>query len=212
MTRIVTFLLAVLLLPLVACGGRAPATRYYHLSPTVTAGHHGDVVVVLEPLNTDAAYDDERIVYRSSPYRLDYYDYHHWSAAPGVLVSNYLEEALEKGGHVGAVHRDLTTDADVVLSGRVAAIEEIDVSKQRWEGHIVLELQLSDARTGETLWTRQFDEREPLKVQNPEGLAEALSAAMARIVAVAGPAIAEHAAAAHVVPPRQAKGEAKKDR
>jgi len=157
MIRIATIALAILLLPVVACGGRATPTRYYHLSSSTAAGSGGNVVVVLESLVTDAAYDDERIVYRSSPYRLDYYDYHRWSAAPGVLVSNYLEEALEKGGHVGAVHRDLTTDADVVLTGRVAAIEEIDVTKQQWEGHIVLELVVTDARTGDTLWSKQFD-------------------------------------------------------
>jgi ABC-type uncharacterized transport system auxiliary subunit len=195
-----------------ACAGRAPVTRYYNLAPPAKAEGQGDLVVVLEPLTTDPAYDDERIVYRANPYRLDYYDYHRWSASPGVLVATYLEVALENRGHVRAVRRDLTTDADVVLSGRVAVIEEVDVSKERWEGRIVLELQLSDAHSGETLWSEQYEEREPLAAQSPEGLAQALTKAMARIVASAGPAIAQHAQASRDLPPRASGRRAKEAR
>lgn len=185
---------ALLLLVLAACGRPPPATRYYHLAAPAQHKPAGKLVLVLEPLTTDAAYDDERIVYRTSPYRLDYYDYHRWSAAPGVLVGNFLEEALERGGHVRAVRRELTTDADAILSGRIAAIEEVDVSKQRWEARIVIELSLSDVTSGETLWSEQYEEREPLRDQSPEGLARALSAALGRIVAEAGPEIAAQAA------------------
>jgi ABC-type uncharacterized transport system auxiliary subunit len=186
MTRTALLLAGVL----AACGGTPPSTRYYHLAAPEQRKPAGELVLVLEPLTTDAAYDDERIVYRTSPYRLDYYDYHRWSAAPGVLVGNFLEEALERGGHVRAVRRDLTTDADAILSGRLAAIEEVDVSKARWEARIVLELQLSDVTSGETMWSAQYEEREPLPDQTPEGLARALSAALGRIVAAAGPEIA----------------------
>lgn len=179
---------------LAACGSAPPATRYYHLAAPQQHKPSGKLVLVLEPLTTDAAYDDERIVYRTSPYRLDYYDYHRWSAAPGVLVGNFLEEALERGGHVRAVRRELTTDADAILSGRIAAIEEVDVSKQQWEARIVIELNLSDVASGETLWSEQYEEREPLRDQSPEGLARALSSALSRIVAEAGPEIEAQAA------------------
>lgn len=195
-------LAAAIALGAAACAGKMPVTRFYNLAAPAKAPGTGDLVVVMEPLTTDAAYDDERIVYRTNPYRLDYYDYHRWSAAPGVLVANYLEEALENRGHVRAVRRDLTTDADVILSGRVAAIEEVDVDKQRWEGRIVLELQLSDAHSGETLWSEQFEEREPLADQSPEGLAQALTKAMGRIVDKAGPEIARHALASRALPTR----------
>lgn len=188
--------LLLVLAVLAACGGTPPSTRYYHLAAPELRKPAGELVLVLEPLTTDDAYDDERIVYRTSPYRLDYYDYHRWSAAPGVLVGNYLEEALERGGHVRAVRRDLTTDADAILSGRIAVIEEVDVSKDRWEARIVLELQLSDVTSGETMWSGQYEERELLATQTPEGLARALSVALGRIVEEAGPEIAAKAATA----------------
>lgn len=187
---------ALALVVLAACGGSLPATRYYDLAPPPPVAAQGGAVLVLEPLTTDDAYDDERIVYRTGDYRLDYYDYHRWSAAPGVMIGNYLERGLERSGHFRAVVREPTRETRVVLTGRVAAIEEIDVSKQAWEGHVVLELSLVDPVSGASVWSEQYDEREPLVEQSPEGLAEAISAAMARIVAAAAPAIADRVAAA----------------
>jgi len=184
---------AVLALALAACAGKLPETRYYQLAAPTTGPRAGDAVVTLEALATDAAYDDERIVYRTNPYRLDYYQYHRWSAAPGVMIGNYLEHALEHSGRIRAVVRELTDEAAVVLGGRVVAIEEVDVSKTRWLGRIVIELALSDARSGAVLWAEQFEETEPLAAQTPEGLARALSAAMQRIAVRAAPAIADHA-------------------
>jgi ABC-type uncharacterized transport system auxiliary subunit len=173
-----------------ACAGKLPDTRYYQLAVPDAKARGGDDLLVLEPLTTDAAYDDERIVYRTTPYRIDYYQYHHWSSSPGVMIGNYLEQAFETSGRFRAVVRDATPAAPVILTGRVIAIEEVDVSKTAWVGRIVLELLLSDTRTGEALWTEQLEEIEPLQQQTPEGLAAALSIAMARIVAHTIPVIA----------------------
>jgi ABC-type uncharacterized transport system auxiliary subunit len=182
--------IAALCLASAACAGKLPDTRYYQLAVPDTRLHGGADLLVLEPLTTDAAYDDERIVYRTTPYRIDYYQYHHWSSSPGVMVGNYLEQAFEASGKFRAVVRDPTPDAPVILAGRVVAIEEVDRSKTAWVGRIVLELVLTDARTGEALWTEQLEELEPLQDQTPEGLAAALSIAMSRIVAHTVPVIA----------------------
>ena len=89
--------------------------------------------------------------------------------------------------------REVTPTTAAVLGGRVIAIEEVDTSARRWTGRLVLELTLTDPRTGALLWTEQYDETEPLPTQSPEGLAAALTTAMARIVARAAPAIADAA-------------------
>jgi ABC-type uncharacterized transport system auxiliary subunit len=174
-----------------ACGGKIAETRYYQLAQPETKQQGGSDVLVLQSLTTNAAYDDERIVYRTTPFRLDYYNYHRWTSSPGVMVGNYLEQALETSGKFRAVVRELTPDAPVVLTGRVIAIEEVDRSATQWLGRIAIELVLSDAHTGALLWTEQIDETEPLRQRNPEGLAAALSIAMSRIVAHVIPTIAD---------------------
>jgi ABC-type uncharacterized transport system auxiliary subunit len=191
MKSLSAILLVVVLAALAACGGKIPETRYYQLvAPTPTATQNGDAVLVLETLQTDSAYDDERIVYRTNPYRFDYYDYHRWSAAPGTLIGNYLESAFERTGKFRSVVRELSPNASVILGGRVIAIEEVDTAKQ-WTGRVVVELSLTDARTGESLWSEQIEETEPLAKQSPEGLAKALSIAMGRIASRAAPVVAD---------------------
>jgi len=193
MRTLVVVLLAVL--TFAACGGNGPDTRYYQLAePKPVASQRGGVALGIEPLATDTAYDDERIVYRVTPYRLDYYNYHHWSSAPGAMIANYLEHALEHSGRFSSVTREAGAGVAAVLGGRVIAIEEIDQSKTRWVGHITLELTLTDPTSGKLIWSEQYDETEPLAVQSPEGLARALSTALDRIATRVVPAVSVVAA------------------
>ncbi|MEO8845847.1 MAG: ABC-type transport auxiliary lipoprotein family protein [Kofleriaceae bacterium] len=189
--------LALVVLPVVllaACAGPAPSIRYYQLAPVgAEVPATGDKVIVVEPLASDAAYDDERIVYRNGPYRLDYYNYHRWSSPPGALVGGYLEKALGRTGSFKAVVRDQTTDAAMIVGGHITALEEVDTDPKHWLGRIAVELTLTDPKTGGIVWTQSFEETEPMAVQNPEGLARAISTALTRIATKAAPMIAEHA-------------------
>ena len=190
---------ALVCLALAACAGKLPETRYYQLAAPHSASSRAvddppdSVALVVESLDTDNAYDDDRIVYRLTPYRLDYYNYHRWSSPPGVLVGNYLEVAAQASGRFGAVTRDPNPQAPVTLGGRVVAIEEVDTSKTHWVGHVVIELRLTDTTTGDVVWTQQFEENEPVATQTPEGLAKALSNALDRIAKTAIPIVAERA-------------------
>ena len=175
-----------------ACAGKVPETRYYQLAaPAEPAADKADVSLAVEPLVADAAYDDDRIVYRLTPYRLDYYNYQRWSAPPGQLVGNFLQDAFMKSGRFRAVMHEASDATPVTLGGRVIALEEVDKSKTQWLGHVALELTLTDNQTNKIVWSQQYDETEPLKTQSPEGLAEAISTAMTRITKRALPEVAE---------------------
>ncbi|MDX2091557.1 MAG: ABC-type transport auxiliary lipoprotein family protein [Kofleriaceae bacterium] len=182
---------------LVACAAKTPPTRYYALAapPAPRTDDRGTLVIGIDPFETDSAYDEERIVYRLSPYRFDYYNYHRWSSPPGTMVARYLERALEHSGRFGEVSRD-ASDAPLTLGGRLIALEEVDRSPTRWVGRIVLELRLTETSSGEVLWSRQYEQLEPMPQQSPEGLAQAISTALDRISADAVPTMARVALAA----------------
>jgi uncharacterized lipoprotein YmbA len=173
-----------------ACAGHVPEVRYYQLGGTGAPASGGRAVLAIEPLEVGSAYADDRMVYRVNPYRLDYYDYHRWSAEPGILVANYLERALEASGRFRSVVPLRSSEASLVLGGRIAAIEEIDLSSARWEGRIAIDLYLKDVASGQIVWSDEFEETERLRVQSPEGLARALSVAMSRISARIAPEVA----------------------
>ena len=166
------------------CAGSVPATRFYDLAPArsgpVTTTRTAPVLAI-EPFDTDQGYDDDRIVYRTNPYRFDYYEYHRWNASPGVLVGKFLARALARTGAFSQIVRTPVGDGGVVLSGRVIAIEEVDRSDGPWQGHIVLDLRLADGTTGEVLWSQQFDETAAMPVRSPEGVARAISTALDRV-------------------------------
>jgi ABC-type uncharacterized transport system auxiliary subunit len=188
---------ALLLLALASCAGRAPELRHYRLAPPAAEPgarrSTGGPVLVIEELQVDPAYEDQRIAYRSSRYRIDYYHYHQWSAPPGELVAGYLDRALEASGRFGQVVREPTDQAAAILGGRLIALEEVDLSRSRWIARIQLELRLTDAESGDLLWSGEFEETQPLSRQSPEGLAQALSRALARIARRIGPEVARAA-------------------
>jgi ABC-type uncharacterized transport system auxiliary subunit len=178
-----------------SCGGAPPATRYYTLA---SRGERGPASkpgapLAVVALAVDSAYDTDRIVYRLSPYRLDYYNYHRWSAHPGRLVADYLRRAYARTGLFREVVAEPSWADALVLSGRIIAIEEIDESPERCQAHVFLQLSLRDLRGGTTVWSAGYERTQALSARNPEGLARALSEILARIVAESAPLIAAQA-------------------
>jgi ABC-type uncharacterized transport system auxiliary subunit len=188
--------LAVLCTPLSACPAAIPETSHYRLvppTPREPVPESEGLVMVVDELRVDAAYDDDRIAYRTSPYRLDYYEYHRWGAPPGLMVADFLRSAYANTGQFERVARDPDPEATVILSGRLVALEEIDRTEEHWIGNVEIELELRDADTREVLWSDRIRERETLLERSPEGLANATSRALRRAVARTAPEIARAA-------------------
>ena len=180
---------------LVGCATR-PDIRYYQLDVaegefTELPQRSSDVVFSVEAMIGDSAYEDPRIVYRVSPYRLDYYHYHRWTAPPGVLVSDFMRDAYERTGQFRSVVAGFSPDAAVFLSGRVIAFEEVDHDKGQWYARVKLNLFLREAATGDVIWSQTFLQETPVAENTPEGVAAAMSVAVSRIVAQTAPELAE---------------------
>lgn len=192
-----TLVLAALVTALVACGGSAPPRNHYYELAFPTIAHHpapGPKLAV-EPFEVNGAYDDDRIVYRTSDVELQYYNYHRWGTPPGEMVADFLRRAYRSTGRFSAVTADVSGDTDLVLSGRIGAIEEVDRSAQDWFGHIELQLRVRDARTGTLLWSRELSLEQKMSQRSPAGLARALGQLLGRIAGETAPEIAAAQAA-----------------
>lgn len=189
----------VAVLALASCGQSIPQTRLYRLSlpkipieqPTAPGCADGQgPSLVIDELRVDPPYEDPRMVYRETKFRLDRYPYDEWTAPLGELVADALASGYTATGRFGRVDRDWKTDHASVLQGRVVAVEEVDRSPRAWSAHVVLDLQLRDEETERELWSQRFDVVHPMPSRSPEGLAAATSAAIAQIVAESTPALA----------------------
>lgn len=183
---------------LAACASAPPETRQYQLDVRLEAVRAAQAqeprpTLAVDAFSVDAAYDQQPIVYRESAYRVDQYYYQRWAAMPGRLVSDAMRQGLGATGLFQTVLSGRGARSDAILSGHVAAIEEVDKTRQDWAGHLALELHLRDARTGDLLWSAQFDREVALKQQNPTGLAAAISQILTDIIAESAPTIAQHA-------------------
>jgi uncharacterized lipoprotein YmbA len=73
-----------------ACS-QAPTTRYYSLNPTCPEelGTGGQVVLYIQPFRAVSPYEQDRFIYRISPYEIKFDTYRRWVASPAQI----LEEA-----------------------------------------------------------------------------------------------------------------------
>lgn len=167
-------------------GDPAPQVRYYKVAVEAPAQmKEGGSALGVESLSADATYDDARMVYRTSPYRVDYYYYHRWSAPPAVMMTDALRQSLWSSGQFGRVVAG-SSGVDAVLRGRLLALEEVD-GEEGWTGRLVMELVLE--RGGEVIWSGLIREEERLKREHPEALAEAVSVMLARAAEQLAPAL-----------------------
>ncbi len=161
-----------------------PRTHFYTLHVALRNGpassSNGPVLVV-EPFSAEPLAADTRLVYRTSPYTVDFYTYHQWAVDPAEQVTHALVEVLRGSGRFSAVYvAPAATAGDLRLRGRVIELCEIDEGNQ-WYGQVTLDLTLLRNGAGEIVWHKRFSQRIPAASRNPEAVVKALSEGVKKI-------------------------------
>jgi len=182
---------------LISCRSTPPIRSY---QPEVARGQldapsekASDVVLAVEDFSANAAYNEQRIVYRTDGVQINYYHYHRWAAPPGLLVSDMLQQVYLETNQFQSVIGGFDSRADVVLGGRVVRFEEYDTSEDDWQAQVVLEMRLRAASTGDLLWDKQWTESIDLDDQSPVGVARGVGIVLTQIGRKTAPEIVERA-------------------
>lgn len=204
MRRLASCLAFLSLLVLVGCGSSGPSHRYYVLAPPVS----GDVAFgasTAEPANetsaetlrvgvetfaVDPPYDQPRLVYRigRDAGEVGFYDHHRWAAPPGRLVTTGLVAGLQgltlaDGRTLGVEPASVTGRYDLVLTGRVVALEEVDLPGDRHVARLVVDLELHDAHSDEILWADTLAAEVEDRAESAAGIMGQIREAFADLVA-----------------------------
>lgn len=159
----------------------SPVRRYYQIQLTGTHSEgvpQIDKALRVDPVTVDDLYDDFRILYRVSPFEVNFYSYGFWAEKPGKLVGDAMSHYLAQNNIFTQVSRTIVgTDPDIVLKSRIHVIEEIDENAD-WYGRLAMDLEFQEFLSGRALYNHRFDRTEVL----PEKDVVYLPAVISRIL------------------------------
>ncbi|MCS6924264.1 MAG: PqiC family protein [Candidatus Binatia bacterium] len=153
-----------------------PAVRYYSLSIALPepAPGAGTLSLVVRPFTARDPYDRNSMVYRQSPYQLDFYQYHRWAATPAQQVTEWTRRYLGQSGVFAKVFPTPDATADLALSGIIRQFEEID-HQHTWEAALSIDFWLTRGDQRTPLWFRSYAATQQAAKRNPAAIAEAMS-------------------------------------
>jgi ABC-type uncharacterized transport system auxiliary subunit len=161
-----------------------PEVRHYALALTVPEVPSGTVKLslIVSPFTARDPYGQDLMVYRASPYRLDFYNYHRWAAAPAELVTDWTRRYLRGAGLFAKVFPADEGNADWILGGVIHQFAEVD-HEQSWEAALAIDFWLTRADQRSPLWFQSYTATQRAEKRNPEAIAEAMSRNLENILA-----------------------------
>jgi uncharacterized lipoprotein YmbA len=136
----------------------------------VETAYQIDKILLVESVEVDPIYNDYRLVYRTSPFHLNYYSYKYWIKKPGLLVRESMVDYFSKNNIFKKVITGFAGgEPDIQLKAVVYIIEEYD-RPDAWFGHLKMEIRIFDFKTGEPVLSHSFDRQRQLaarKVEHP---------------------------------------------
>lgn len=168
--------IAAALLLLAACAS-SPEIRYFRVEyplPGPSANSPLPLTLGIARLAAPEPYREERIIYRTSPYEVQYYTYNRWESPPVDMVNDRLLEQLATSGRFRRVVPWRRGEVvDYRLEARLRRFEELDEA-DGWYGLVELEYELLD-RDGRSFLREVMSQRVKVEPRTMGGVVEALS-------------------------------------
>lgn len=160
------------------CSLSRPQPEVYHYAlavnmPTSTTKPAKATLVVRE-FSAHDPYNQERLVYRTSPYQLDFYNYHRWAAFPAQQATDWTRRYLRDSGVFAKVYPTGDGLADFSLNGRIRQFDEVD-HEQGWEAVLSLDVWLTRGDQRTPVWQQSYGATQAAEKRNPAAVAAAMS-------------------------------------
>jgi ABC-type uncharacterized transport system auxiliary subunit len=118
-----------------------------------------------------------RIVYRSSPEEVGFYEYHRWAMNPRQAITQYLEDSLRARSLFQSVMvHERGSEAAYILTGNIQRFEEVDQGRNV-QVICTISAQLLDTRTRSVVWSHTESETVLVEKRDIAGVVSSLSSA-----------------------------------
>lgn len=133
----------------------------------------------VKKFDIEKVYGKSNIVYRQSPFKLEYYGFRHWAVRPADMLTDLITAHLAHIKLVDVLVRrlDEASQPDYELTALIDAIEEFD-SEERWFAHLSIRYQLKRLSDEKIIYTRVFDNRREVPNHTPTDVVKKLSEIM----------------------------------
>ncbi len=107
-----------------------PPTHYYTFQPVLgieikTTSPRYPSTIAIEAYEAESPYQQDRIVFRKSPYEVNFYEYHRWLRPPTELVTEQVHKLLGASGLFQRVHTyNFDSTPDYLLRGRILLFDQ----------------------------------------------------------------------------------------
>ena len=168
------------------CAGKIRYPSYYTLHvpavPDPPVGPEVHASLAVREFRSPGYLRQGPLVYRVSAEQIDFYDYHRWAVDPRQFVTTVIADRLRASGNFADVTvYDGRSHTDYIITGRLEKLEEID-----YEGGVKVEValsaQMTDIRTGTTVWANSASDIENVAQRNVPAVASEMSHAMDRTI------------------------------
>ena len=152
------FLLTIIFLLFGGCGGPS----YFDLQTEITENQGGfqlDRILLIDDVEINETYRDQRIIYRESPFQVKYYNFVLWSKTPDELIKDAVIDFWKKRAIFKKVNAfGSEDDADLTMRIRIDAVEKCYVQKN-WYVRLALDAEIVDAKNNGILFIHSFDRK-----------------------------------------------------
>ena len=170
---------------LLANCGSVPQTFYYRVDYRIEDLRNGNHAIPLtlgiRQFDADFLYEGDRIVYRQSPYQVQFYHYRRWVAPPKKIVTEkVLKQFQSSGVFANVVRIPSATKIDYTLNGEIQAFEEWDEGGS-WYGLVTIEFKLQNSDF-EIVWQKVFSEKTIIEKKEHVEIVKAISQSLNKVV------------------------------
>lgn len=195
MKQVISIIANVLIVLLLSGCGSVPPTYYYKIDYEPASLQNSSVIPItigVSQFGADVTYEGDKIVYRESPYEVQFYHYRRWIAQPKKIVTEQVYQQYREADRFQRVVRIPSTfKIDYILKGRITAFEEWDEG-QAWYGSVTIEFQLYDPNSNEIVWENFISEKTPATKKEPAEVVQAISESLNKVVAKSIAEIGDH--------------------
>jgi ABC-type uncharacterized transport system auxiliary subunit len=167
------------------CASGRPTLEYYTLSLDLPPDSPGqpEWSLLINRFWARDPYGQSRIIYRTSAYNLDYYNYRMWASSPPDQVQEWTARYLRAAKLFSRVTTIPEAGGDVELGAVVRRFEEVDNDRdQTWDAALAVDFWLVRRSERTTLWYGSYEATQRAPKRNPTAVAEAMSRCLEQVL------------------------------